>query len=300
MSTNKPKLIVILGPTASGKSQLGVDLAQEFNGEIISADSRQVYRGLDIGSNKITSNEMKNVVHHLIDVASPRKTFTVIRFQKLAIRAAQQIIRRGRLPFLVGGSPFYLYAVTEGWQLPPSSQDSQLRKELFKKNPEELFRILKQLDPVYAKKIDPSNSRRLVRAIEIAKALGHVPPRQSYPLFESLFLGIDCPKDNLESRIIKRLDRRLEKGLIEEVKKIRQIPISWKRLEAFGLEYRWTARYLQNKIDYSQMRRGIIKDSLKLVRHQMNWFKKDQRINWIENQNQSRKLIQDFLSNSLS
>lgn len=300
MSTNKPKLIALLGPTASGKSHLGVALAEEFNGEIISADSRQVYRGLDSGSNKITLAEMKNVPHHLIDVASPRQTFTVVRFQKLAIQAAQKIIRKGKLPFLVGGSPFYLYAVTEGWQLPPSSRNSQLRKELLQKNPEELFRILKQLDPVYAKKIDHSNPRRLIRAIEIANTLGHVPARQNHPLFETLFLGLDCSRDDLEKRIIERIDRRLKSGLIEEVKSIRQIPISWKRLEDFGLEYRWVAYYLQNKIDYSQMRQGVIKDSLKLVRHQMNWFKKDQRIHWVKTKSQSRKLIKDFLANSLS
>lgn len=300
MSTNRPKLIALLGPTASGKSHLGVALAEEFNGEIISADSRQVYRGLDSGSNKITLAEMKNVPHHLIDVASPRQTFTVVRFQKLAIQAAQKIIRKGKLPFLVGGSPFYLYAVTEGWQLPPSSRNSQLRKELLQKNPEELFRILKQLDPVYAKKIDRSNPRRLIRAIEIANALGHVPARQNHPLFETLFLGLDCSRDDLEKRIIERIDRRLKSGLIEEVKRIRQIPISWKRLEDFGLEYRWVAYYLQNKIDYSQMRQGVIKDSLKLVRHQMNWFKKDQRIHWVKTKSQSRKLIKDFLANSLS
>ncbi len=295
MSNEKPKLIAILGPTATGKSRLGVELAQEFGGEIISADSRQVYRGLNIGSAKITPAEMKGVPHHLIDVASPRRTFTVARFQKLATQTTQQIIREGKVPFLVGGSPFYLYAVTEGWRLPPVSKNHLFRKKLSKKNSAELFEILKKMDPDYARKIDPHNPRRLVRAIEIAKTVGHVPPRQSSPLFQVLFLGLNYPRPELEARIIERLDQRLNAGLIEEVEKLRQLPLSWDRLESFGLEYRWVARYLQNKESYSEMRQQIIKDSLRLVKHQLNWFKKDQRIHWLKNKAQAKTLVKEFI-----
>lgn len=296
MSNPKPKLIAILGPTATGKSQLGVELAKEFNGEIISADSRQVYQGLDIGSAKITPKEMKGIRHHLIDVASPRKSFTVAQFQKLAIKSVQKITQKNKIPFLVGGSPFYLYSVTEGWKLPSAPKDRSLRKKLERKTTKELFEILKKLDPEYAQKVDPLNPRRLIRAIEIAGVVGRVPPRQSQPLFQALFLGLNYPLPQLKKRIVERLNRRLKAGLIEEIKTLRKLPLSWKRLEDFGLEYRWVAHYLQDKVDYSEMKAGIIKDSLKLIKHQLNWFKKDQRIHWLKDSDQARELIKNFLN----
>lgn len=296
MSNPKDKLITILGPTATGKSQLGVKMAREFNGEIISADSRQVYRGLDIGSAKITPEEMKGVPHHLIDIASPRRVFTVAQFQKLAIKSAQKIIQNNKTPFLVGGSPFYIYSVTEGWKLSSVPRNQSLRKRLEKKKPEELFRMLKELDSEYAQKVDPFNARRLIRAIEIASVAGQVPPRQSQPAFQTLFLGLNYPLPELKNKITRRLNQRLKSGLIEEVKTLREIPLSWKRLEDFGLEYRWAAYYLQNKVDYPEMKSGIIKDSLKLVKHQLNWFKKDQRIHWLKDSNQARDLIRNFLN----
>ncbi len=296
MSNPKDKLITILGPTATGKSQLGVKMAREFNGEIISADSRQVYRGLDIGSAKITPQEMKGVPHHLIDIASPRRVFTVAQFQKLAIKSARKIILNNKTPFLVGGSPFYIYSVTEGWKLPSVPRNQSLRQRLEKKKPEELFKMLKELDAAYAQKVDPFNARRLIRAIEIASVAGQVPPRQSQPAFQTLFLGLNYPLPELKDKIARRLNQRLKSGLIEEVETLRKIPLSWKRLEDFGLEYRWVAYYLQNKVDYPEMKSGIIQDSLKLVKHQLNWFKKDQRIHWLKDSNQARDLIRNFLN----
>lgn len=295
MSNKKPKIVAVLGPTASGKSELGVDLAIKFGGEIVSADSRQVYRGLDIGSNKITPPEMKGIPHHLIDVVSPRTNFSVVQYQKLANQKIKQIIKKGKTPFLVGGSPLYLYAVTEGWAFPSPSQNTNLRKELANKNTEELFQILKKLDSDYARKVDSFNPRRLIRAIEIAQALGRVPPLKSEPSFRVLFLGLSLPREQLKEKIIQRLKKRMNVGLIEEVENLRQIPLSWKKLEGFGLEYRWVAFYLQGKINQNEMQEGIIRDSLKLVKHQMNWFKKDQRINWLESFKEAQKEVQNFL-----
>jgi len=296
MSTNKrKKLIVILGPTATGKSSLGVNLALKFRGEIISADSRQVYGGLNIGSNKITAPEMKEVNHHLIDVASPKFDFNVVRFQKMAYVAINNIIKKGKLPFLVGGSPLYLYAVTEGWVFPPAPRNNILRKEMASKNNEQLCEILKKLDPVYLKKIDRSNPHRLIRAIEISTCLGYVPPKLSCPLFNTLLIGLNPDPKVLEENIKKRLNKRIKIGLIDEINDLHRKSLSWKRLEAFGLEYRWGSLYCQGKIDKKEMEKRIIRDSIKLAKRQMTWFKKDNRISWAGNQKQAELIIKNFL-----
>jgi tRNA dimethylallyltransferase len=296
MSTNKrKKLIVILGPTATGKSSLGVNLALKFRGEIISADSRQVYGGLNIGSNKITAPEMKEVNHHLIDVASPKFDFNVVRFQKMAYVAINNIIKKGKLPFLVGGSPLYLYAVTEGWVFPPAPRNNILRKEMASKNNEQLCEILEKLDPVYLKKIDRSNPHRLIRAIEISTCLGYVPPKLSCPLFNTLLIGLNPDPKVLEENIKKRLNKRIKIGLIDEINDLHRKSLSWKRLEAFGLEYRWGSLYCQGKIDKKEMEKRIIRDSIKLAKRQMTWFKKDNRISWAGNQKQAELIIKNFL-----
>jgi len=172
----KPKVIVILGPTASGKSALAIDLALRFNGEVISADSRQVYRGLDIGSGKITKKEMLGIPHHLIDVADPKKIFTADLFQKLSRKAVADILSRGKLPIICGGTGFYIKAAIDSAQLPDVQPDHALRAKLSKKTPEQLFAMLKKKDPARAKSIDPQNPVRLIRALEIVASIGKVPP----------------------------------------------------------------------------------------------------------------------------
>ncbi|HDO23680.1 MAG TPA: tRNA (adenosine(37)-N6)-dimethylallyltransferase MiaA, partial [bacterium] len=169
------KVIVILGPTASGKSEMAVKLAKKFNGEIISADSRQVYRGMDIGTGKITQKEMRGIPHHLLDVASPKKVFTVIDFKKRAEKAIKDIIKRGKISIICGGTGFYIQAITGGISIPEVKPNWKLRKQLEKKNAEQLFKMLKKLDPKRSKTIDAKNPRRLIRAIELAQSLGHFP-----------------------------------------------------------------------------------------------------------------------------
>lgn len=297
MSKKKNNLIAVLGPTAVGKTKLGVVLAKEFNGEVVSADSRQVYRGLDIGSDKITPRETKGIPHHLIDVASPRRTFSVANFQKKAYRAIRQISRRGNIPFLVGGSPLYVYSVIDGWVFPEVSPDRNLRKRLASQTTEQLYATLSKMDPEYAEKIDSRNPRRLIRAIEIARHSGKIAPLEKNPLCRTLLLGLALPRSEIKKRIQQRLEDRIDKGLIDEVRKLRSISLSWKRLEGFGLEYRWVALYLQDKITADEMEFGIIKDSLKLVKNQMNWLKKDRRINWVKGADQARKMVRGFLDN---
>jgi len=306
MSSPRPKLIIILGPTASGKSELAVKLALRFNSEqlkkkfgingveIISADSRQVYKGMNIGTGKITKKEMRGIPHHLLDVASPKKKFTVVRYQKLAIKAANKILRKKKIPLLVGGSPFYIYSVTEGWLFPKLKPDWKLRKKLEKKSASELFKILKKLDEKRAKTIETKNKRRLIRAIEICKRLGKVPQIKKTPQFDCLLIGIKKSPQELKILINNRLLKRFNKGMVGEVKNLRKSGLSWKRLEEFGLEYRWIARFLQKKISYSEMVKILQKDIEKFSKRQITWFKSDKRIHWIKNQKDAENLIKKF------
>lgn len=295
MKSKKPKLIVILGPTAVGKSELGVKLAKRFNGEIVSADSRQVYKGMDIGTGKVTKKEMQGVPHYLLDVASPKRRFTVAQYQKLAFKAIDKILKKGKLPFLVGGSPFYIYSVVDGYVFPKIPPNRKLREKLERKSEKELFEILKKLDPERAETIDKKNKRRLIRAIEIAKKLGKVPPLKKNPRYDCLLLGIKKPKEVLTKLIKKRLEKRLKRGMIAEVKRLRKEGVSFKRLEEFGLEYQWIAWFLQGKIEKKEMIEGLQKDIEKFAKRQMVWFKRDKRIHWIKNQREAEKLIKEFL-----
>lgn len=290
------KLIVILGPTASGKSELAIKLAKKFNSEVISADSRQVYKGMDIGTGKVTKKEMKGIPHYLLDVASPKRKFTVAQYQKLAIKTINKIFRKGKIPILCGGSGFYIQAVVDGLVIPEVPPDWKLRKKLERKPVKELYNILKKIDPQRAKTIEKENPRRLIRAIEIAKKRGRVPILKKKPLpYPILMIGIKKEKKELSLLIKKRLLKRLKKGMIAEVRRLKNSGISFKRLEEFGLEYRWLARYLQKKVTYQEMLEKLQKDIENYAKRQMTWFKKDKRIHWVKNYQEAEKLTKKFL-----
>ncbi len=305
----KQKLIVILGPTASGKSELAIKLAlrlgsgqtkKEFkiNGaEVISADSRQVYKGMDIGSGKISKKEMQGIPHYLLDVASPKRRFTVSQYQKLAKKAINKVLKKRKIPILCGGSGFYIQAVIDGIVIPKVKPDWLLRLNLNKLKTEKLFEKLKKLDKKRAENIDKNNRRRLIRALEIAiKTKKPIPTLKKNPLaYPVLIIGIKKEKEELKKLIRKRLLKRLKQGMIEEVKKLHKSGVSWKRLEEFGLEYRFVSQYLQNKINYEEMVKIIQKEIEHFVKRQMTWFKKDKRINWIKSQNKAEKLVKEFL-----
>ncbi|HXK32179.1 MAG TPA: tRNA (adenosine(37)-N6)-dimethylallyltransferase MiaA [Candidatus Paceibacterota bacterium] len=293
------KLIVILGPTASGKSDLAVKIAKKIKAEIISADSRQVYKGMDIGSGKITKKEMKGIPHHLLDVASPKKRFTVSQYQILAKKAINKVLKKGKIPILCGGSGFYIQAVIDGIAIPEVKPDYTLRMKFEKFTTEELFSKLKKLDTERAKNIDKNNRRRLIRALEIAiKTKKPIPSlKKNPPTYPVLIIGIQKEKKELKKLIQKRLLRRLKQGMIEEVKKLHKSGISWERLEEFGLEYRFIAQYLQRKINYEETIERIQQESKQFVKRQITWFKKDKRINWIKNYSEVKKLIKSFLGN---
>lgn len=297
LGKNHKKLVVIVGPNASGKSDLAVKLAKKFNGEVVSADSRQVYKGMDIGTGKITKEEMQGIPHYLLDVASPKRRFSVAQYQKKAIEAIKKIQRKGKLPILCGGTGFYVQAVVDGLVFPKVKPDWKLRKKLEQKSAKELYKYLKKLDPERAKTIEKDNKRRLIRAIEIVLKTGKpVPKLKKQKLFDVLMIGIKRDKKELKERIRKRLLKRLKQGMIEEVKKLKESGLSWKRLEEFGLEYRWIARYLQGKIDYQEMIKKLQKDIEDFAKRQMTWFKRDKRIKWIRNYKEAEKLAKEFLS----
>jgi tRNA dimethylallyltransferase len=290
------KLIVILGPTGSGKTQLAIKLAKKFKGEIINADSRQVYKGMDIGTAKPTKKEMKCVPHHLFSIASPKRKFTVAQYRKLALKTIEKIQRKGKVPFLVGGSWFYVRAVVDGLVIPEVPPDWKLRKKLEKKSEKELYEILKKLDPERAKKIEKENKRRLIRAIEICKKIGKVPPLKFEPLpYPVLMLGIKIDKKELMKRIKKRFFEWLKRGLIAEVKKLRKMGISFKRIEEFGMHYREISKYLKGKISKKEMIENSIKGIQNYAKKQMNWFKKEKRIKWIKNKKMGEGMIIEYL-----
>jgi tRNA dimethylallyltransferase len=293
------KIIVIFGPTSSGKSELAVKLAKKFNGEIISADSRQVYRGMDIGTGKVFLEKKnrkypyiyKGIPHYLIDVASPKRTFTLSQYKKLAEEAINKIIEQGKVPILCGGTGLYFQAIIDGMIIPKVKPNWQLRKKLERKNAEELFKQLEKIDPKRAEKIDRKNKRRLIRALEIINQTKKtIPALKKQPLkYPVLALGIKKEKEILKKLINKRLLARLNQGkMIKEVENLRKQGISWKKLEGFGLEYRFVSRYLQNKITYGQMVEQIQKESENYAKRQMTWFT---RQNFVQKKNIQRKTV---------
>jgi tRNA dimethylallyltransferase len=307
------KLIVILGPTASGKTDLSIKLAKKFNGEVVSADSRQVYKGMDIGTAKITKKEMQGIPHYLLDIANPKTRFSVAEFQKLAFKIVKNIQNKEKIPFLVGGTGFYIQSVIDGIIIPEVKPDWKLRKKLEKLTNEQLFKRLKQLDPKRAESIDKHNPRRLIRALEIVLKTGTAVPalsRAKGPKFDILQIAIKKSPEELKKIIHKRLSKRLENNsMINEVKKLHK-SLSWKRLEEFGLEYRFVAQYLsrlqsnrgssaksgQNKVIYQEMINNIQMESEHYAKRQMTWFKRDKRIVWIKKYSQAEKLTAAFLA----
>ena len=290
------KIIVILGPTASGKSELAVKIAKKFNGEIISADSRQVYKRLDIGTGKITKKKMRGVPHHCIDIVSPRKVFTVADFKKHAEKAIEKIFAKNKIPIIVGGTGLYIQAIVDNIALPEVKPNWKLRKELEKKTTEEMFAILKKLDPERAENIDPKNPRRLIRAIEIAKALGKVPNLEaSLPSWGPLQIGIKLSDKKLKENINKRLIQRLKKGMVAEAKKLHAQGLSWNRMDELGLEYRYLAKFLKGEISKEEMTKKLKSEIWQYAKRQMTWFKRDKRIKWIKNYNDIVKSVKTFL-----
>ncbi len=300
MSSNK--LVVILGPTACGKTKLAAGLAGRFNGEIVSADSRQVYRGMDIGTGKDLADYRagrQKILYHLIDIISPKTAFSVAKYQLLAYQAINRILERGKLPILAGGTGLYLDAVIFGYQMPAEKGDAKIiRKKLEKLTLPRLLARLKAVDAKTYKIIDRKNRRRVQRALEIFYATGRPKSAQlkkQKPPYQILVLGVKFPLEKIYERIDRRLEKRINEGMIQEVKKLRQRGVSWKRLDEFGLEYRWVSRYLRGQIDYQAMVAELKKAIHHFAKRQLTWFKRNPDIVWVENKIEAQKKIEKFM-----
>ncbi len=287
MSNTKPPVIGIVGPTSSGKSDLAVDLAllitthTDYSSAVVSADSRQVYKGLDIGSGKITDKEMRGIPHYMLDVASPKKTYSVSQFQKKASSVITRLHASSTIPIVCGGSGLYVDALLYGYQFPAIPPKTQLRKVLSSKTSEELFILLKDKDPQRAKTVDPQNKRRLIRSLEILDEKESVPSLQKTLPYSLRIYGIDLPQNILYERIHTRLLRRIHEGMLEEVSFLHTEGVSWKRLESLGLEYTYCSYVLQGKMTLEEMIPLLETKTRQFVKRQMTWFKRNTDIEWI-------------------
>lgn len=297
MSDNK--LVVILGTNASGKSGLGIELALKYGAEIVSADSRQVFKGLDLGSGKVTQEEMKGVPHFLLDVAEPGDFFSLKDYQALAYEAIDGIFARGKQPFLVGGTGLYVNAIVDGYELTDAPLDTELRARVEAMSIEELRLLMTEKLQNIPDNLDMNNKRRLERAAEkllMGKPLNH----ESIKKYDTLCLGVTWDREVLYKRIEERLDRRLNEGMIEEVEGLIARGVSDDFLYRLGLEYRYILMYLRGRFkDKEEFRAKLFMEIRHLAKEQMTWFRKRNDVFWLDMTgdpiSQASELIDRFL-----
>ena len=294
MRKNKlPKLIIILGPTASGKTDIAIRLAKIFDGEIISADSRQIYKEMDIGTAKPNKKELSSIPHHLIDIIPLNKNFNVSKYKRMALRTIKNIQKRGKIPFLIGGTGLYIKAVVDNMSFPQVPPQKKLRKGLEAKTTKQLFSIYKKLDSKGAKFIEKKNKRRLIRAIEVCKITKKPFWQQrekGEPLFNSLQIGIKLSKSKLKQRIIKRTNKMLRLGLEKEVKHLAKKYKNSPLLHTIGY------REFFEESNSKEVKQKIAIHTLQFAKRQMTWFKRDKKIYWTKNYQQSKALVKKFLN----
>ena len=275
-----PKLIVIAGTNASGKSGLGVELAARYGGEIVSADSRQVFTGLDLGSGKITPEEMKGVAHHLLDVCAPGDFYSMADFQRQAYAAIDDILARGKLPFLVGGTGLYVSSVADGYELSDIAPDLSYRDYLETFDTPALYEMLRQLDP--DTQADPKNRNRVMRTLERIHD-GDIRADKKHPRYETLRLGVTWDRETLKRRIDERMEMRLAQGMIEEVQGLLDAGVSKAFLVRLGLEYRYITQYLTGEIaTKEEMVDELLKAIKRFAKRQMTWFRRDAQMQWLD------------------
>ena len=294
---NKPKLIVVAGTNASGKSALGVALAEKYNAEIISADSRQVFRGFDLGSGKITPEEMRGVRHHLIDVCGAGDFFSMHDFQKLAYRAIEDILSRGKLPMIVGGTGLYIASVTDGYVMSDREPDLAYRDALEKLETPELYRML--LEKIPDIQVDAKNRNRVMRILEkLHDGDDHLPHKD--PRYDCLKLGVTWDRETLKARIDERLEKRMRQGMVDEVKSLLNQGASVEFMNKLGLEYRYITQYLTGEIaSEAEMCDQLSLAIKRFAKRQMTWFRREKDMHWLDMTAdpfaQACALIDDFL-----
>jgi len=320
MSILKP-LIVILGPTAAGKSELAIELAHKFNGEIISADSRQIYRGMDIGTGKyprtesldlkypVSSPEAKSktakplliggIQHYFIDIADPDQEFTLAQFKKAAIKKITDIQNRGKIPFLVGGTGLYISSVVDNLNIPKAAPSAKLREKLEKMTTSEMIANLEKLDINAYRSIDKKNRRRLIRALEVILLTGKTfssQKKKGTPLFETLEIGIETKREELYRKIEDRIDKMVKLGLESETRNLLDKGYTKSLPSMSGIGYKQMIMYLNDEITFNEAIRLIKRDSRRYARRQMTWFRRDKNIHWIKDYEKAEKLIKNFLT----
>lgn len=311
MSENLKKIIVIIGPTASGKTDLSLKLAKEFNGEIISADSRQVYKKMNIGTAKPEGKWksfgrkrrflVEGIPHYAMDIVDPGKPFTVADFQEIAFEEIDEITRRGKIPFVVGGTGLYIWSIVDNLLIPKNPPMKKLRKSFEDKSIGELAVLLESVDPEAYAIIDKKNKRRLIRALEVAISTGEsfVKQRKSgEPKVEALQIGLSWAVPEMYERINKRTDMQWSSGLSEEVAGLVKQKYSFDMPSLSGIGYRQVGCYLRGESTERETLEMIKRDTRRYAKRQITWFKRDKRIKWIEKDSykDAKKLIQEFLN----
>lgn len=303
-----PKIITILGITASGKTSLAIKLAQKFNGEIVSADSRQIYKEFNIGTAKPEGHWMMlsgkkvfasgGIPHHLIDFVDPKEDFTLADYKNIAVEKIKEILKRGKTPFLVGGTALYIKSVIENWDIPKAGPNQTLRKKLENKNTEELYKELKEKDPAAAMITGDKNKRRIVRALEVIHETGKKFSEQrkaENPIFKPLKIGLKISKESFLKNVSLRLKEMFGNGLVEEVRRL-QKKYSWMLSPMHSIDYQEFKDYFEGKTTLDETKKLITKHHADYARRQMTWFKKDPTINWVSSEEEASKLISEFLS----
>jgi len=300
MLNTLPKIIVILGPTASGKSGMGIKLAKKYNGEIISCDSRQFYKGMNIGTAKVTKEEMQGVKHYMIDMILPNQNYSVADFKEQVEEIIDDILKRGKTPILVGGTGLYIQALVDNLTIPRVAPDFKFRNKLEKQDIEKLWAKLIKLDPKSANFVQKQNKRRIIRALEVCQKTGKTFSefqQKGIQKYNFLQIGIKVDREKLYKRIDKRVDQMIKNGLVRELKKLNK-KYSWKLPAMSGIGYGEFKGKL-NKIKDNKVLTEIIQNikyhTHQYARRQESWFKRDQKIKWIEKYNEANRLVKNFL-----
>ena len=305
-----PKLIVVLGPTASGKTTWGLKLAKKFNGEITSADSRQIYKKMDIGTAKAEGEWRRNglrktyyiedIPHHLLDFLDPGKSFAVSDFRDKAVKYAKMAHAAGRVPLIVGGTGLYIHSVVDNFEIPRVPPNKKLRKSLEEKSNEDLLKLLKTLDPQTADSVDVKNKRRIIRALEVCILSGALFSDQQIKgdsIFDVLQIGIEVPREILYNRINQRVDEMMKLGLLKEVESLAKQKYGWNLPSMSGIGYRQFKEYFADKCGLDEAIEILKRDTRHYAKRQFTWFNRDKRIKWCKEYSEAEKLVSDFLNN---
>lgn len=309
MNRQHKKLITVLGPTAGGKTTWSLELAKKYNGEVVNCDSRQIYKWMNVGTakepgkwknlNKRRAYVIEGIPHYLIDFLTPDVDFSVAEFQRRAIRRIKEIQRRGKVPFLVGGTGLYIKAVVDNMKIPQVKANQNLRDSLETKDNEELWHLLGRMDPGALKVVDPQNKRRIIRALEVCILTGKPFSEQrgmGVPIFETLQIGIRVPREELQGRINRRVQHMLERGLINEVKLLRNKGYKWDAPGMSGIGYKEMGNYIRGHMDLQEATELLRRNTSRYSRRQETWFKRDHRIKWIDDRKKAHKVVSEFLN----